>query len=566
MTSAADSQPPTAIQSAMRLNERGALDRLTAEQRLAWWQFGSRYHSDAFGQPIAPYGRILLIGPGNASLSEVLRAAGADVTCFHAEPRPEKDRADTLHDLELLTRATEHEPFDVAFFVGSWTQLPEPERTLQSALHLAPTILFESAIEDRWSEQALSGLVPTAAQTLKMFDQYGCIAFPLFPDDAAARALEELRYAWPIRDSGDVSRSQRRAWLVRRRASLPAPNSRRISIVVQGPVVGMPADKWRRRLTAQCLLHLRRLLPDSELILSTWRDMPCEQLEFDRLVQSDDPGGMLCDDEHRVFNNINRQVVSSHAGLAAATRPFALKIRSDLLLGSVRFLEYWQAFPRRDPRYQFAADRILNCSVYARRFAGSPPRHRPVVFHPSDFLFFGWTTDVRQLFDIPLCPLERDARWLDGQPPSRRSRDPFPTNLNRFLPEQWLWLGYLRHWLDTSLQDRLDLKHPAVSHDRAIQLNNLVMLDQSQWSFQMPKYRLRQYLMSDYDWQGLYRHDIWRRDYQAKFGIADEPAATYDSQARWWLIDHPVARLARRRMPYLASRLDRRLRKFSWLR
>ena len=60
-------------------------------------------------------------------------------------------------------------------------------------------------------------------------------------------------------------------------------HSRDISIVVQGAV--------SPRLTSQSLKQLRKLFPESEIILSTWEDSDTKNLNYDILVLNVDPGG-----------------------------------------------------------------------------------------------------------------------------------------------------------------------------------------------------------------------------------------------------------------------------------
>jgi hypothetical protein len=546
------------------------LPELNSTQRIAWWRETRGQILSMVGLR-APGGQIALIGRENACLAPLIRAEGGEPLGLVERPDDERSSSIEADQTPLTFRSIAQviktaTRLDLVVMIGVWTRLSDPWQVLELCLRSARFVAFETAVEDRLSTRSHQDRMPTAAAILAAANAAEVVAFPLFPAMAHQNREPEIQYAWPIRDQGATSHLLRRSWLLCRRRALPAPEPRQISVVVQGPVFGGPNDKPRRRITASCLHALRHALPESELILSTWRGAAVEGLDFDRLVESDDPGSRLCDEVHKVHNNVNRQLVSTQAGMQLATRPFCLKIRSDLLLQSARFLDYWRAFPARDPRYQFTADRMLNCSVFARRFAGPPRQERPVAFHPSDFLFFGWTSDVRMLFDVPAYPLKSAAKWFANRPLRLRTRDPFPTNLSQFLPEQWLWIGYLRRWLDVSLRDRLDFDHPAHLHDRPTMLNNLVMLDQSQWSFLMPKYLLRQYFMADYDWPGLYRHEIWRADYRELLGQNPTPHPTYDSRVRWWLVDNPMARLFRRHSPTMVARVERKLRKAAWIR
>ena len=95
-----------------------------------------------------------------------------------------------------------------------------------------------------------------------------------------------------------------------------------ISVVVQGPVVGKPDWPPSKRLTERCLASIRRHLPGAEIILSTWAGSPVDGLDFDRLVECQDPGGVLLHEHkgRKIFFNCSRQIVSTREGLRAATR------------------------------------------------------------------------------------------------------------------------------------------------------------------------------------------------------------------------------------------------------
>ncbi len=54
-----------------------------------------------------------------------------------------------------------------------------------------------------------------------------------------------------------------------------------ISVVVQGPVVGASSDPDDRQLTRRCLTSIRALLPNAEIILSTWRGSDVSGLQLD---------------------------------------------------------------------------------------------------------------------------------------------------------------------------------------------------------------------------------------------------------------------------------------------
>ena len=120
-----------------------------------------------------------------------------------------------------------------------------------------------------------------------------------------------------------------------------------ITVVVQGPTVGKPGSPPRERLTHLCLERVRKHLTGAEIILSTYHGSDVTGLSFDILVESEDPGATAYYDGPSRVNNVNRQIVTTRAGLSRATRPYALKIRSDLLLEGNGFLRQFGKYPQR---------------------------------------------------------------------------------------------------------------------------------------------------------------------------------------------------------------------------
>ncbi len=47
--------------------------------------------------------------------------------------------------------------------------------------------------------------------------------------------------------------------------------SKDISVVVQGPIFGRPGDDYEKQITLHCLESIKKVLPESEIILSTWK-------------------------------------------------------------------------------------------------------------------------------------------------------------------------------------------------------------------------------------------------------------------------------------------------------
>lgn len=168
-----------------------------------------------------------------------------------------------------------------------------------------------------------------------------------------------------------------------------------ISVVVQG---GIAKD-----LTKVCLDSIRKNLPGSEIILSTWEGACTEGLEPDKLILSKDPGGMYDPIENR-WDNTNRQIVSTISGLKAISsgKKYALKVRSDSEIVSTGFCkDHLVEYPRRDEHYSLFKQRIVTCTLFTKKTLDNHSKI-PVPFHISDWTHFGLVEDLINLWDIPL--------------------------------------------------------------------------------------------------------------------------------------------------------------------
>ena len=196
-----------------------------------------------------------------------------------------------------------------------------------------------------------------------------------------------------------------------------------ISVVMQGPIAS--------GVTGKCLSAIRSLLPHAEIILSTWKGEDVSGISFDCLVQSEDPGAVELNAKTDDRNNINRQLISTQQGLLHVSRKYVLKIRTDLELLSLEFLEYYF---RHNISSEVFSERVLILDHFTRNC-----RIIPVPFSPSDWLMFGRYEDVCQYYAAPLMPLEEMLYFK-----CHEDRQPlFSAPYHRFVPEQWICLNFL---------------------------------------------------------------------------------------------------------------------------
>ena len=180
-----------------------------------------------------------------------------------------------------------------------------------------------------------------------------------------------------------------------------------ISIVFQGvfkPYVTRERDNFIRNIKLT-----RRALPGAQLILSTWEgsDIPAG-LAVDAVVLSQDPGALaplkLNDDK---VNNINRQIVTARAGLAAVTTSHAVKMRTDCFLEHAGFLDFHAALLGCGER----RERLLACSF----FTVDPTIFEHLSYHLSDWFQFGTTAAMQRYWSAPTLPMDQ-ARYYETHP------------------------------------------------------------------------------------------------------------------------------------------------------
>lgn len=201
-----------------------------------------------------------------------------------------------------------------------------------------------------------------------------------------------------------------------------------ITFVVQGSVIGLPADSLENRHTAQCLKSIRRHFPGATIILSTWENAVIDDLDYDLLVQSSDPGAFVLVDGNP---NGARHIISSANGLFKVKTAYVAKVRSDLVFENSNFLSYFSRYVEqpRDNTYKVFSRRVLTLTTC------NPRRRHAFPFTVSDWFYFGTTEDVRALFSIPVIKNPTVYSYA-GRPHIK-----VDTLLSG---EQYIWTSYLR--------------------------------------------------------------------------------------------------------------------------
>lgn len=205
-----------------------------------------------------------------------------------------------------------------------------------------------------------------------------------------------------------------------------------LSIVIQGPV---RSTRNGINLTALSVESVRRLLPNAEVIFSSWHNVDTTSLNVDRIVVSHDPGPLT---RHYTRDcNVNRQIISTAAGIQSAKRPYCVKLRSDCVLLHTGFLSLLPPSPSIGPK--ILTYPIVSSSVYFKN-----PKRAPFLFHPGDLFHFGLTADLSKIWSIPLASKDEITNWINYQ------RKPLVSftgqSFFRYIEEQYIWISCLKKY------------------------------------------------------------------------------------------------------------------------
>lgn len=219
-----------------------------------------------------------------------------------------------------------------------------------------------------------------------------------------------------------------------------------ISFVVQGPVCRYWGHEHMNNITKRCLDSIRSFFPQSCIVLSTWKDQDLSDLAFDELLELNDPGiNIVTINGEEKQLNANRQLYSTHCGLAAVKTKYAVKLRSDQLITGRGFVELYEkhADLPRDADVSLFKQRTITSSA----FFISSHYGNPIYFHKNDFFDFGLTEDLLKIWP------EQQLGQLSFLPRIEyKSREP--------ATEQYLVL----HWLGLLLGKNLFIHNKTLDH------------------------------------------------------------------------------------------------------
>lgn len=235
-----------------------------------------------------------------------------------------------------------------------------------------------------------------------------------------------------------------------------------ITFVVQGTVSGKSFDKEKNRYTYLCLKSIRKHFPDSIIILSTWKGEDVNDLDFDLLIQSDDPGiSMLGDFTQNCF----RQIISSVEGLKKVNTKYSVKVRSDIIFKNSNFIKYFEKYNDLafDNEYKILKKRVsmlLPCN---------PKRRLKFPYNAADWFYFGLAEDVLNIFDIPL---KKGNFILKHEHDNNKEK----TCISPYSGEQYIWFGFISKYKNINFKYLRDISNNNIQESEKYFANNSILI------------------------------------------------------------------------------------------
>jgi hypothetical protein len=273
-----------------------------------------------------------------------------------------------------------------------------------------------------------------------------------------------------------------------------------LTFVVQGPVIYVNDVD----VTIISLRSIAQHFLGSRIIFSTWIGQLISE-DYSRIceiVLNNDPLSGFRDLNNKIYNNINRQLISTLNGLKKVETKYAIKVRSDILFENSSLLDYCNLYNKYDERFHFFKNRILVTNITTV----NPYKRQKLPYHPCDWLYFGLIDDLFDLFDIPLFDEPEFSEWfLYHQKPYNM---PFVDNKCRYSAENYIFSSFLRKKVNIRFEHLCDVSNDNLLLTEKYFANNLVVLHPKKLGIRGLKTDLGneyfRYMYTTNDWMKLY--------------------------------------------------------------
>lgn len=235
----------------------------------------------------------------------------------------------------------------------------------------------------------------------------------------------------------------------------------KITFMLQGPVDRYNNRPFEKSILLRNISNIRKLFDGSQIILSTWDGSNVTGIECDKIIFSIDPGS-LSSVFHgvKIVSNINRQIVSTIAGLREVRTEYVVKMRTDSIISSNMMLKIYND------------GKIL----IPRMFCINPRTYMKNPYNFSDIFMFGPTARIASVWDVPLATQEYMEYFL------RRKKPTFirSAHVSKYSSEQYIWV----HAAKSSCKHSLDTRY--VRESEKYICENLLIVDEKDIGLSTP--------------------------------------------------------------------------------
>ncbi|MCL9775434.1 WavE lipopolysaccharide synthesis family protein [Vibrio sp. S4B1] len=274
-------------------------------------------------------------------------------------------------------------------------------------------------------------------------------------------------------------------------------------------------------VTSTSISNIRKLFPNSYIIISTWNNAEVDNIAADRVILNNDPGPTIVEFDKKGnarTTNVNRQIVSTVAGLKAVRTKFAVKVRTDNIINGCDWLAHFDEYTQRNEEYSIFENRIIASSLYAKEVA----KGISVPYFYSDFFHFGLTNDLLTLWDID-CLKEP---FFNPRKLGKKQHKQAPNRLLHI--EQILFLKCLNKFTKTKLMDEYGQRSD-IKKSINLLVNNFIVLDSKELEIIVPA-RLNQVNTFPYKFSD---HQRWLWLYEKAFNLPLTGSVKF--RIKWWL-------------------------------
>jgi len=284
-----------------------------------------------------------------------------------------------------------------------------------------------------------------------------------------------------------------------------------ITFVLQGPIF----LKNGVNVTKESSESIRRYFPESKIILSTWADQDVSEIVSDKTILNERPiNWKLASSESKASsqaNNVNRQILSSKAGLQKVETDFAVKIRSDLVFTSNRLSKLLNKI---DSAHEGKFGVFNKRVIILDRISIDPRKVMKLAFNPCDYFSAGETQDVLKLWSREFVSPD-EALYFEGNRKTRETPSLYlPSGLlARYTPEAHIWTDLFKSKGIRLPEDYSDTRPEVIESSIQTFLSNIIPLGQAHIGLDSPKHpRGFDLARTSY----CYTYLDWKRDLKAQ--------------------------------------------------